>query len=349
MTRSTRYLSLGAAGLVVGLVAVGVVRWREPAAPVTVPAPPATATVARQTLVDVVTARGQLAYGPEFLAESRLPGTLTGMADIGATVCRGEALFRVDNRPVVLLYGELPAYRALVATPQTTGADVRQFEENLRALGYSGFTVDDEFTAQTAEAVRRWQKVLGLEPTGTVELGRVHYAPGPVRVAGHKLVAGQLSTGPVLALTGTVRLVTAGLKAHDRALAKPNAAVTVELPNGKRVSGAVRSVRSAPEAPAGGGDQEPLLDVVVAVTDPAQVDGLDDGPAVVRFVAEQRENVLVVPVAALLALAEGGYGLEVLDGGEARIVAVTTGLFADGSVEVSGPDVAEGLTVGMAR
>ena len=58
-------------------------------------------------------------------------------------------------------------------------------------------------------------------------------------------------------------------------------------------------------------------------------------------------DVLTVPVAALVALAEGGYGLQVVDGATSRFVAVETGLFASGRVEVSGAGVAEGATVGM--
>jgi hypothetical protein len=52
-------------------------------------------------------------------------------------------------------------------------------------------------------------------------------------------------------------------------------------------------------------------------------------------------------VAALLALAEGGYGVEVVDGASTRIVAVETGLFAGGQVEVSGGGLAEGTVVGV--
>jgi hypothetical protein len=54
-----------------------------------------------------------------------------------------------------------------------------------------------------------------------------------------------------------------------------------------------------------------------------------------------------VPVAALLALREGGYGVQIVEGSTTRIVAVKTGLFSGGRVEVSGDGLAEGMTVGM--
>jgi len=133
-------------------------------------------------------------------------------------------------------------------------------------------------------------------------------------------------------------------------VAQPQTKVTVELPNGKQVPGTVQSIN-----PPGAGDQtlgagqEPTLDVVVALDGQNSVNGLDDGPARVTFVVRRKENVLMVAVGALLALAEGGYGLQIIEGGSSHIVAVTTGLFANGNVEVSGPAITAGLVVGMAR
>ena len=48
------------------------------------------------------------------------------------------------------------------------------------------------------------------------------------------------------------------------------------------------------------------------------------------------EGVLAVPVEAVLALAEGGYAVEVDDGTARRLVGVELGVFADGMVEVTG-------------
>jgi peptidoglycan hydrolase-like protein with peptidoglycan-binding domain len=339
------------------------------------PLAPATTVITRGTLVEVTTASATLGFGPERSLESRLAGTVTALPAIGSTVGRGKPLFRIDDKPVVLFFGPLPAYRELTAghaalpvdgpsgspgnpsttgdtreapVPATKGADVKQFEQNLAALGYAGFTVDDDYTPQTAAAVRRWQKDLGLAQTGDVELGRVFYADGPVRVATHKATVGAVAAGPLLTYTGTRRLVTASLKEHDKELAKVNTKVTVSLPNGKEVPGTVVSVQTPTEDQASPG-QEPTLDVVVALKDQASVNGLDDGQARVRFVVQERKDVLMVPVGALLALAEGGYGLQVINGASSQVVSVSTGLFANGNVEVSGVGIREGMVVGMAQ
>ena len=76
---------------------------------------------------------------------------------------------------------------------------------------------------------------------------------------------------------------------------------------------------------------------------------LDGAPVTVSVTRETRENVLTVPVDALLALAEGGYGVELVTGdGASRLVGVETGLFADGRVEVTG-EIAEGDEVLVPR
>ena len=85
------------------------------------------------------------------------------------------------------------------------------------------------------------------------------------------------------------------------------------------------------------------------LADQQAVAGFDQAAVDVVFTAAQRPDVLTVPVAALVALREGGYGLEVVEGGASRYVAVTTGLFSGGRVEVSGDGLAEGMTVGIPR
>jgi membrane fusion protein, multidrug efflux system len=314
--------------------------------------PPATAKVTRQTLVDTQTETGELGYGDATIVSGRLAGTVTALPASGAKVSRGQALYRVDDTPVILLYGALPAYRAL--STGTEGPDVKQFEENLRALGYTGFTVDDEYSSSTATAVKEWQEDLGLPETGTVDLGRVYYARGQVRVDTLKAAPGD-QTGPgtaVLTYTGTSRVVTVELKVTDQRLARKGAAVNLTLPDGKTVRGKIAEVETVVDTgddDSNGGDSDPTtkLEVTIAITDAKAVAGLNDATIDVAFTASERKNVLTVPVAALLALAEGGYGVQVVEGTRTRIVAVETGLFASGQVEVSGDGLSEGMMVGM--
>jgi hypothetical protein len=309
--------------------------------------PPKTAEVTRQTLVDTSEVSGELGYGEESaLRHGGSGGTITWLAAAGATVSRGKPLYRVDDSPVVLLYGKLPLYRPL--SPGVEGKDVKQFETNLKALGYDGFTVDNEYTWDTAEAVEEWQEDLGVDETGVVDGGLIAYAPGAVRIAGHGGGVGAGAGGEVLTYTGVNRVVTVDLAVDERRLAKAGAAVTVVLSDGTTADGTVTSVGAVAESvdeSQGGGD--PTVEVLVAVTDPAALGDLQEGPVDVRFVAAERPDVLTVPVAALVALAEGGYGLQVIEGGTARYVAVELGMFADGRVEVSGEGLAEGVTVGM--
>ncbi|MFI9754220.1 peptidoglycan-binding protein [Streptomyces collinus] len=372
-------------------------------------APPrsgSTVPVTRTTLTERTTVDGQLGYGTEIPLPVKATGTVTWLPAEGKTVKRGGTLLRVDDRPVVLLYGTLPMYRELgltagtqQGTRQETGAegdhqksgdqgrtdepsaapdpsgsptpggagagtgagagagaggtggtlrgmDVLQFESNLAALGYTGFTVDEEFTGLTARAVRRWQKSLGLPQTGTVGVGDVVYSAGTVRIGHASVRLGSPATDDVLTYTGTSRKVVVNASAAEDSWAVRGAAVTIALPDGKSVKGEVASVgksATAPEEGGGEGDSAaPTVPVTITVKDQKSVGRLESAPVTVEYVGRERADVLTVPVAALVALAEGGHGLETADG---RFVAVKTGLFADGRVEVSGSAVREGMNV----
>jgi hypothetical protein len=369
-----KLLVTGAAVVIAGGAVVGLARaWGSAAeVPAATPAlPPATAKVARTTLVDTKTVSGTLGYGEAVPVSAAQTGTLTWIAPVGSTVKRGEPLFKLDQRPVVALYGSLPLYRTLRAGIE--GTDVKQFEDNLSKLGYTGLTVDDAYTAATATAARSWQADLGLTKTGAVEPGQVVVTPGPVRVAERTArvgdrIGGREGGAPVLSFTGTTRLVTVELEVADQALAAKSRTVTVTVPGRGPVKGTISqvgTVATAPETASGtpggsdaaagaaGGSSSAAADarieVTVTIADQHKLGSLDAAPVDVDFVSQQRKDVLAVPVAALLALPEGGYGVEVVQGGATRIVAVKTGMFAAGRVEISGAGIAEGVTVGVPK
>jgi len=131
--------------------------------------------------------------------------------------------------------------------------------------------------------------------------------------------------------------------------------VRVVLPDGTETPGRIREVgaETEPAVPAAPGspDQGQTAQAAVAITvdlpDQAAVRDYDSGPVTVRYVASERKNVLTVPVAALLALAEGGYGVEIVADGGTRVVPVEVGLFTDARVEVRGNGLAAGMLVGV--
>jgi hypothetical protein len=365
--RRRKLLISGAAVLIlVGAIAgLVLVRGSGGNAPAANPAlPPATAKVTRTTLVETKTVSGTLGNGEPVPIRAGERGTLTWIAPVGSTVRRGQPLFKIDERPVVALYGSLPLYRTLRVGVE--GRDVRQLERNLAALGHTGFTVADTYTAATAAGVRAWQARLGRPETGTVELGEVVFTPGPVRIAAHTARIGDLvggesgeGGGSVLGYTGTTRQVTVALEVADQALAVKGRTVTVTVPGRGMVKGKVSQVGTDVTARGASSDQgaapegasttaaDARIEVTVTIANQRALGSLQAAPVDVDFVSGRRGDVLAVPVVALLALAKGGFGVQVVDGATTRIVPVKTGIFAAGQVEISGKGIAAGVKVGV--
>jgi peptidoglycan hydrolase-like protein with peptidoglycan-binding domain len=338
------------AGVVVVVVlgvGTGVVMTRQGARPAAAaargPSQVETAEVAKVDLADRQSLTGKLGYGEEHALSGRKPGTITALPAQGTVLERGNPAYQVDARPVPLFYADLPLYRDLAAG-MTDGPDVKVVEENLKALGFGGFgTPDRKFTDATANAIKKWQKSLGLDQTGVIGMGDVVVTAGPVRVSSVSAELGGRGDGTLLKYTGTGRAVTVELKAAQKELAKPGSKVALTVA-GKSAVGTVASV--APAAPSESNNpnesSEQTFNATITLDDPAAVGDLDAGSVDARFTTGARQGVLAVPVGALLALAEGGYAVEVVEGTTRRLVAVQTGLFADGKVEVEGE-----LTAGM--
>jgi hypothetical protein len=164
-------------------------------------------------------------------------------------------------------------------------------------------------------------------------------------------VPGDPATVPLLSYTGVTRSVTVDLDVAKQHLVTQGIEATVTLPDGRTAAGTVASVgtvASAPPSSGQGAAAEPTtIEVVVTVADQSAFGSLDSAPVDVTLVSEKRDDVIAVPVGALVALAEGGYGVQVVRDDSTSYVAVETGLFADGKVEVTG--IEEGTVVGVPR
>src|SRR4051812_46175155 len=148
--------ALAAVALVVAGVC-SVVAWSGADRPAAAAQAPAANTekVERGALSALVSGAGTLTYrarpdGSPFAVVNQAGGVYTQLPEAGHKVGCGGVLYRVDNRPVLLLCGTIPAYRALHVG--VTGPDVRQLNRNLHRLGYDAHVrIDPGDNAFTSE------------------------------------------------------------------------------------------------------------------------------------------------------------------------------------------------------
>lgn len=283
--------------------------------------------------------------------------TFTTLPAVGQVIARGQSLFALSGHPTVLLFGTVVPSRAFVAG-MSAGRDVAALNANLRALGYDTGLSGETFSAATETAIRAFQSTRGMTVTGELPLGSVVFEPGPVRVTSVTPEVGEsLTPGPVLGITSTRPQVTIALSAAEQSSVKVGDQVSITLPNQQTTPGVISSVGTVVKAPAnkegGGGGPEngeeggPTIEVDVTPNEPQAIGHLDEAPVAVSITTASVPGALAVPVDALLALAGGGYALEVVEGGVHHLEAVTPGLFddAEGLVQVSGQSVSAGQRV----
>src|SRR5258707_7612878 len=96
--------------------------------------------------------------------------TFTSLPALGQVLSRGRALYEIDGRPVLLLYGAVVPTRAFVAG-MSTGRDVAALNANLGALGYASGLTGDTFSTASAAAVRALPSAHRVAPHGEVPPG----------------------------------------------------------------------------------------------------------------------------------------------------------------------------------
>lgn len=289
----------------------------------------------------------QVQLGTPLLGTSTaLSGTVTSVVAEGAVVGQGEPLFSIDGNAVVLLVGEIPLYRTL--TVGVDGDDVSQLQSILIELGHGqsfDTEVDGSFDKRTAVAVAEWQLSAGMQPDGVVNMGDLIVRPQPIRVNEMLVAPGDIVVPgtPVLSSSDASTYVTVELSTDDQDLVAVGDAVVVVLPAGIRENAVVTEIGSVVLANQQG---DTYFEMTVTLDDPSSSQGLDQAPVDVEVVGDRADDVLTVPVTALLALAEGGYAVEVVnDDGAIELMAVSPGLFADGFVEVSSASLQSGMRV----
>ena len=370
-----------ALALVAAAVTVAALTWPDrPAAKPAAQTGPAVETVelTRKDLSTTESLPGTLGYGAARAVAGGGEGIVTWLPKPGATVRRGQQMFRVNDEPVPLFYGSLPLYRPLTVR-NTVGRDVRIVANNLKALGYSigpqpspGEWVsrpqpagapapegrekkaaapeptkvrsgDGVLTAGLMAAIKRWQEDLRLPETGGIGPGDVVVQRGPVRVDSVAVEPGAPAEGALMSVTPTGKVITVLADANQAGAVDRGDKVSVSLPGEKTAAGKVTAVGTELKTQDGdSGDAPPRTSITVTLNDPAAAKRIDSAEVEVVFAGETREDVLVAPLGALVALSEGGYAVQVDGGG---LVAVETGMFAQGLVEIEGAGLDAGTRV----
>jgi peptidoglycan hydrolase-like protein with peptidoglycan-binding domain len=343
---------LVAAAVLVAVTATGgvvVTSSATQATPATQEAPANTVKVEEGELSSMVALDGTLTRrarsdGSPYSAINQARGTYTKLPDEGDKVDCGDVLYRVDDDPVLLLCGAVPAYRDLDTGDE--GNDVRQLNRNLHELGYDA-DAGREFTWRTEEALEELQQAKGVEATGALDVDDAVFLPGPGRIS---KVTGELggSARPgaqVAQATSDTPEVQVGLEASQQGEVRKGDRAQITLPGNRSVKGKVD--RLGKVARTAGQDDDvgnATIPAYISLDEPRKARGFDRAPVQVEITTKGVVSALSVPVVALVGRSGGGFAVEVVrDGGRRELVAVKLGLFdtADGRVEVEG-DLDEG-------
>jgi hypothetical protein len=361
-TRKRRRRLLAGAVVLVLVAAAGVVvaatdpfdSGGEP--PASVDGSTARAAVREGPLSAQVNQSGTLSYaaqadGSPYAVVNQASGTYTWLPSAGQVTRCGQVLYRVEETPVALLCGRTPAYRDLAEGD--SGRDVRELNRNLVRLGYADSSeldpASDDFGWATAAALERLQDKLGVDQTGSLDLGEAVFLPGPLRTT---KVTAKLGTRAapgmeVAQATSTRRQVTVDLSASQQAQVKVGDRAQITLPDNRTTPGVVTRIGRVATSSgdtgsgsnAGSSSSTATIPVYITLKRPKAAGRLDQAPVQVQITTAGVKRALIVPVTALLGQAGGGFAVETVDAhGVHRLVPVTLGLFddANGLVQVSG-------------
>lgn len=285
-----------------------------------------------------------VSFGEPWTLTTDASGTVTAAHPAGTVVRPDESLVWIDRRPLLLVRGTMPLYRDLYEVDRyatddagdrlgiLTGPDVEQLQRFLLDSGFDAdgrLEVDGEFGTTTEKAVKTWQESVDRPRTGRVDSSQMVFVPAAARIASELRTGDRFSS---LELTEAEPAVLVDTSNRDRSALPVGSTVQVGLADGTALEGEVTEQTQVDD----GGQR--VWRTTVSVDDALAGDVTTATVTATRVLAD---DVLLVPVGALLALAEGGFAVEISEDDATRLVGVTVGEVLDGRAEISG-DVREG-------
>lgn len=333
-----------------------------------------TTTVRRTTLRHNAT--GRLAASAHGRIVVRATGTVTrnGLA-ADAEVTEGGIIGTIDERPILLMQGDVPAYRTMA--PGMSGTDVRQLQAALERLGHTVYDKAGTYGESTALALYHFMRNLGFT---TVDASGTELASADWKSSA--LPQGQVVFASQLPLRATTPCGTAGQQVQDQLCGMETVArdymvgfLKIDVPDADALAGKEAKVLlgepvtvtlggpcGAPQSAAGDDSQSDASPGTSAsgATDSGDGQRIDDRTWV--CIADARgaslpadpgettatvtlgssaENTLVVDAVALRGEGTSRW-LEAQDGGR---VNVKTGFCYQGECEIESDKLKEGMAV----
>lgn len=306
-----------------------------------------TVAITTGDLVEEKEGVGNVSYGDTWAAPLETQGVVTRSHPKGTVVQPGEPLIWVANLPVTLARGETPMYRTLAlrrdsANKLMQGDDVLQLQQFLLDQGFDDpigkpdpekpgrLTADGVFGPGTQRAVKAWQKSIGAPETGSVDRSQLAFSPDAVRIASTPRVGAAFTE---LLITEPNQKISASFDTRSRGFLTVGSTVSMDLGDGQTETGTIRQV----EATVGDDGSGRLT----ATVEPASPLAGDIERVKITVSRDLATNALLVPVRAIVALAGGGYAVELATPTGPALTRVELGAVVDDIAEVSG-DIADG-------
>lgn len=341
--------------------------------------PTLTTTIAKQTLRHTVTGTLETIAHDVFSVPGEGMVTRDGLA-AGNEIGEGGVIGYIEERPVLLLQGDIPAYRTL--TPGVNGQDVTQLQNALKRLGYAIYDREGSYGDSTALALFRFLRQLGfasVDASGNelsvadwkqsaLPQGQVVFAPSmPLLAQTTCGASGQRVQGELCHLESRARdyVVTfskadvtdaAALKGKevtilldapctgvlgDAYVAPADASNANGTNDANAIDGAVSSSSTNQSMAADSGTNSDRMTIRLEQVDANALPANPSGTRVSVVLGASAEDALVVASVALRSDEKSSW-VQRTDGGR---VDVELGFCYQGQCEISGTGITEGMTV----
>lgn len=288
-----------------------------------------TSEVKIETLKSSAEFNGDLGFGETRQLSSGADGVITWLPEDEETIDSGDVLWEINQQPVPYLDGEIPMYRELYWGVKK-GDDVLQLETYLISQGFGPDTweADTSFNKTTRNALKELQKFYGMTEDGSIGPSEVMFGTEPLRVSETAYVGDPASAGPILTVSGASGKVSVSTTSRQLTTFQKSPNVLIVLADGRELAATLDETKATPadENGAFGYTVEYIVSDAIGEAQPVKV-------KIEQLLAE---NALTVPVDALIALAEGGYAVEVVTDSGNVLRAVEVIDFDDTRVAVTG-------------